>query len=311
MSTFAICSNLKELNHGGYRDPKTCARFRGAEWVPHFVRIAETHGHKVTTGSDALYTGFTRFQDTVVIQEEMNAHGCDLIRLGARPGVVMCLESPLYTPRFYDELANVKKIFPRQLLFHGGTDHLYFPSFDADGIPEPLPWEGRKFLCMVSANKHYSGLPQTNSPSFRWAMETQLQDFRFETITYFQARGLLDLFGRGWPKELGAECLDKIKTTQPYQFQIAYENGQYPGYVTEKIIDSLAAGTVPYYAGAPDILNYIPENLFVAAGSGLERLRQVDCMDMVRRGQNFLRGGEGRKYSFQGFAENVWRIVNA
>jgi hypothetical protein len=35
------------------------------------------------------------------------------------------------------------------------------------------------------------------------------------------------------------------------------------GYITEKIFDCLYAGTIPLYLGAPDILKYVPADVFV------------------------------------------------
>jgi hypothetical protein len=48
-----------------------------------------------------------------------------------------------------------------------------------------------------------------------------------------------------------------------YKFAITYENASFPGYVTEKIFDALFAGCVPIYAGAPDVTDYIPPEVFI------------------------------------------------
>jgi hypothetical protein len=48
-----------------------------------------------------------------------------------------------------------------------------------------------------------------------------------------------------------------------YKFAIAYENAAFPGYVTEKIFDAFFAGCVPIYAGAPDVIDYIPPETFI------------------------------------------------
>lgn len=42
---------------------------------------------------------------------------------------------------------------------------------------------------------------------------------------------------------------DKPASLQQYRFTIAYENKQQPGYVTEKLLEPLAAGSVPIYWG--------------------------------------------------------------
>lgn len=36
-----------------------------------------------------------------------------------------------------------------------------------------------------------------------------------------------------------------------------------PGYITEKIFDSLFAGCIPVYWGAPNITDFVPSNVFI------------------------------------------------
>jgi len=45
-----------------------------------------------------------------------------------------------------------------------------------------------------------------------------------------------------------------------YMFSIALENAQYRTYITEKILDCFATGTIPIYWGAPDIGDYFNED---------------------------------------------------
>jgi hypothetical protein len=57
---------------------------------------------------------------------------------------------------------------------------------------------------------------------------------------------------------------NKIKTLMNYNFTIAFENSDYPGYITEKIIHAFIAGTIPLYWGGGDYLNdTIPEDCFI------------------------------------------------
>lgn len=56
----------------------------------------------------------------------------------------------------------------------------------------------------------------------------------------------------------------KIKVLSQYKFCFCYENFKtIPGYITEKIWDCFFAGCIPVYYGAPNILNYIPDNCFI------------------------------------------------
>lgn len=47
----------------------------------------------------------------------------------------------------------------------------------------------------------------------------------------------------------GILLTDKPVALQQYRFTVAYENKQQPGYVTEKLLEPLAAGSVPIYWG--------------------------------------------------------------
>lgn len=64
---------------------------------------------------------------------------------------------------------------------------------------------------------------------------------------------------------IGKRVEDKFLFQQQYKFSIAYENSSTPGYVTEKIIQALAAGTVPIYWGDPEISKGINPGCFINA----------------------------------------------
>lgn len=55
----------------------------------------------------------------------------------------------------------------------------------------------------------------------------------------------------------------KLQTLSRYQFSICYESSIFEGFVTEKIFDCMAAGTIPIYWGAPDIYKYVPKCCFI------------------------------------------------
>ncbi|CAI6003896.1 unnamed protein product [Closterium sp. NIES-65] len=48
-----------------------------------------------------------------------------------------------------------------------------------------------------------------------------------------------------------------------YKFILSTENTRVPGYVTEKALEPLEAGTVPVYYGAPDIRSFMPPESFI------------------------------------------------
>ena len=54
-----------------------------------------------------------------------------------------------------------------------------------------------------------------------------------------------------------------IQIYSQYKFIICFENSQTPGYVTEKIFNVFAAGSVAVYDGAPNITDYIVPGSFI------------------------------------------------
>lgn len=311
MKTLALCFNTPGMAEGDWMSPDYGKRFPGAGWLRHLSVFAFDRGISVKAGDMALK--YADPKDVIVIQEERNGVGMDLVGMGADPRVLMCLESPIFTPHFYD---NVPTNFKHRLLFDGGTEHLYFPSFDDEDLKDPVPWNERKFLCMVTANKHYSMLPKTDSPSFAKALETQLHDYRYAAINRFWFNPDFDLYGRGWDKiipQWQGECSDKLATIRNYKFALCFENGSYPGYVTEKIIDCLVAGVIPVYRGAPDRGQYLPGGMYVDAArfkdfdemeQYLRDLDPEDARDMMIYGSAWLKG-RGSVHNNRVFAKRI------
>jgi len=76
---------------------------------------------------------------------------------------------------------------------------------------------------------------------------------RVEAINELKKAGIpVDCFG-----SQTRPVSDKVKTLSQYRYSLCFENTFTPGYVTEKIIDSFLAGSIPLYWGGapPDIFN--------------------------------------------------------
>lgn len=318
MKTIALCFNTPDLHK--FRDKDYGKKYPGAGWMKHL------NLGLVVTGRDALesiYRGSAKASSYVVVQEELNPEGIELINMGADARVLTCLESPIFTPRFYDQVDEIKSKFKHSILFNGGTEHLYFPSFDVEDIREPKPWAERQFLCMVTANKHYSMLGDRykDSPSFQMALKTQLHDYRYQAINHFYGKPGFDLYGKGWGSALCAdgpaisECADKLETIRNYKFALCFENGSYPGYITEKIIDCFVAGVIPIYEGCKNLSEFgIPPDLYLASDDwdsfGLmeDCLKAFNNLRYIERAQKWLRTPDGLKYSNQYFANRIMEL---
>jgi hypothetical protein len=81
----------------------------------------------------------------------------------------------------------------------------------------------------------------------------------------------VDCYGRYQPNrqiagpDLGPQT--KLETIGRYPFCLALENSIAPDYVTEKMFDPLAAGTVPVYLGAPNAAAFVPDGCYIDAAS--------------------------------------------
>ncbi len=69
--------------------------------------------------------------------------------------------------------------------------------------------------------------------------------------------------GGKYRNNIGGPCDDKRTFQAQYKFSIAFENSSHSGYVTEKIVDAFAAGTIPIYWGDPGIEDYFNPKAFI------------------------------------------------
>ena len=129
----------------------------------------------------------------------------------------------------------------------------YYFSFH----PCRVPFEQRKLLTGISANKH-----SEYSEQLYTERETAYRFFEENYPDQF------DFYGVLWNKD-GHPCYkgtveNKYDVFHQYKFAICYENTRTEqDYITEKIWDCLTAQIVPIYMGAANIRDYIPENCFI------------------------------------------------
>ena len=238
----------------------------------------------------------------------------------------------------------------------GSNYQVYFPIFHKDCIPPIVEWADRKFMAIVAANKHYRTaleFPSSlslgkikrwmkktrkikSSPSLTLAIKNELQTKRLEAIEYFANQGRLDIFGRQWDnldrmpakwrnrlKDTIAKlnptaCDDKVATLSRYKFAICFENIVYSGYVTEKIIDCLVAGTIPIYMGAPDIDDFVPTEAFIDLrqfdswddlDSFISNITAEKAMEIINAGRAFLQSEKGQRHTFESYAQTLFELI--
>jgi hypothetical protein len=285
------------------------AKFPGAESMSELAKLAKNENIDIVTSDIALsYINKRYWQPNEVnlIMEADNLQGLELIKLGCKPKILLCFESPIFAWPFYDKLEQFAPKFEHRILFRGAFEKFHtnygfnhpvrFPIFHRNTKFIVKPWEERKNIVLVAANKHWkkpdfplSFKPgkylkwwrKLNSPTLKDAIHNELQGKRLQIIEFFAAQNKIDIFGREWQnlsklpsqwqKRLDSvirrlnpqPCEDKIETMSNYKFAVCFENVAYPGYVTEKIIDAIVSGVIPLYLGAPDITDFVPQEAFI------------------------------------------------
>lgn len=121
------------------------------------------------------------------------------------------------------------------------------PDWESED-PEKTGW-----MCMILENR--PGMQEYQIDSKTWR--------QWDGTRFYSARGIKDLvvYGRGWnqseldckvgtQKTIGKETdLPNIQYIKNYKYNLIIENCNVPGYVSEKIYDSIICGTIPVYAG--------------------------------------------------------------
>jgi hypothetical protein len=190
-----------------------------------------------------------------------------------------------------------------------------------------MPFKEKKLLINISANK-ISVHPR------------QLYSERRNSILHFerQCPEQFDLFGYGWdhlpmgvwrdlwpfpvhrfPSYRGT-VKNKWDVMPKYRFSLCYENiyGE-PGYVSEKIFDSLRCGCIPIYWGAPNIAQYVDPEAFIdrtkfASNRELEAyictITEKEYARFQEAGQDYLNSSRFARFSPQSHVDNLIHTLN-
>lgn len=134
---------------------------------------------------------------------------------------------------------------------------LFYPHPNLNMIENTIQFHNKKFLTLISSRKTASG----NKVG-------ELYSERLKSINFFRNKKEIEFtfYGNGWIKQkgFGGRVNSKKDVLKNYKFCICFENTKnMNGYITEKIFDCFEAGCVPIYYGAPNIIQYIPENCFI------------------------------------------------
>ena len=141
-----------------------------------------------------------------------------------------------------------------------------YPAYQSILAPrnsEQIISKPRKFCCFLASN------PQGQERNQFFSMLSEYKKV--------DAGGKV-FFNTDQPVPRGKE----IDWMSQYKFCIAFENSSYPGYTTEKLLNALAAGTIPIYWGNPIVERdfnpkaFINCHYFKDFQAVIDRVRNVD-----------------------------------
>lgn len=121
---------------------------------------------------------------------------------------------------------------------------------------------------------HYHGKTNISNPAVSWndtidgatfiARNCNARNDRESMITSLRKAGILvDGLSSCLNTVHVNDKRNKLAMMRPYKFNLAFENGNVEDYVTEKVYQALASGTLPVYMGAPNIREFVPENSII------------------------------------------------
>lgn len=266
-------------------------------------------------------------------------------------------ECPVVAPGQYSRLHRVAAHFKRVYSFSDAQSlapllkrrlnlcHFCLP-YPLDTIRDDL-WglSNRKFLVMINHHR---------APALAW---NELYTERFRAIEFFARNDELELYGRGWdgapyqpriawlpgtaqrlirfsqnrwyrfrplPYMTAARRVwkgfvqSKLDVLGQYTFSICFDNTKVNGWITEKIFDCFVAGCIPVYWGAPDIVQYVPQDCFIdmrrfddysELRNFLKGLGAAHIRSYKEAARDFMTSPKFRPFTKQTFTERLGRIV--
>ena len=237
------------------------------------------------------------------------------------------MEPPVVAPELYAALQRLTAVFDRVYVHNTNGDgyslegvatsklHKFYWPIPHDDVLEPYWGNDTRMKRVVVINGSHN--PQ--------ARGREQYSLRIEAMAELAELGIVDLYGKGWDRWWSrsamwfpywknrtvlmsiykGSCSSKFEVLKNYEFCLCFENMWMNGYITEKIFDCLYAGTIPLYIGAPDILDYVPEDVFVDCrkySTWTEMWQEVanipagKIQTMKMAGRSFLQSDKAEKF---------------
>ena len=112
--------------------------------------------------------------------------------------------------------------------------------------------------------------------------------FRFAFMKELNKYKMIDNGGRSH-NNVGGPVKNKKEFLMQYKFSIGMENSEADGYASEKILDSLWAGTIPIYYGDYMIDEYINPKTYILIRGGYELKEKIEYIIKIDNDDNLYR----------------------
>lgn len=216
------------------------------------------------------------------------------------------VQKHLHEEKFHDCFSKIYT-FDDSLVDNVKYYKYYYPSLRPVHANLP-PFDQRKLCTQIVAHK------TSKHPK-------ELYTERERVIRFFEEKeeGLFEFYGWGWDSKEYKTYRGtipngfKVDTLANYRFSICYENIEgIEGYITEKIFDCFAAGTIPIYLGAPNIEAHIPKECFIDRRdftsheellSFLKNFSKEEYETYLKNIRKFLDSEKGAKFSSYNFIQ--------
>lgn len=118
----------------------------------------------------------------------------------------------------------------------------------------------RNFCLFASRNKMNSKKNTIINQLEKYKKIDYISDYDIKNSTCYYSNDLLNLFSK-------------------YKFIIVFENSITDGYITEKIFNVFASGSIPIYNGAPNITNFVNSESFILYKNHIKDIIELDQND--------------------------------
>lgn len=168
----------------------------------------------------------------------------------------------------------------------------------------------RELICLINSYK----LNYHNS-------QNNIYSERIKIINFFENKNDFNLYGHNWQfyskslKNYKGNINNKIEIYTNHDFSFIFENSNNElGGISEKIWDSLAAGCIPVYYGAPNVTDYIPKKCIIEFNSfsGLNELydylKRMSSNEKNKRREvieKFMSSNDYKKFTSIGFCKTI------